>query len=53
MIVAWRLQGGGFMDMFGMMEEMMGNVVSTVPFHITRVSLIFPIKHAFKQQILV
>lgn len=39
------------MDMFGMMEEMMGNVVSTVQFHITRVSSIFPIKHALEQQI--
>lgn len=26
------LQGGGFMDMFGMMEEMMGNVVSVTQF---------------------
>lgn len=37
------LQGGGFMDMFGMMEEMMGNVVS-----IMQILIILQIKHAFK-----
>lgn len=39
------------MDMFGMMEEMMGNVVSAAQLHITAVSCISPIKPALGQPI--
>lgn len=39
------------MDMFGMMEEMMGNVVSAVQFHMTAASCTFPVKRALEQQI--
>lgn len=43
------LQGGGFMDMFGMMEEMMGNVVSIVQIPISVDELFFQLKVALNK----
>ena len=39
------LQGGGFMDMFGMMGEMMGNMVSSSVTHFQMNSKVIPLKN--------